>query len=382
MAPANSSNKISVTSRRWTRSAGDRSTVHASPALATLCPFCLSEELTQPPSMAMVVGLCTWRHPKVIQTVASCWSRYTGMTPQIYAMSKEPGLAQKLGEILGTIDQKLLVAWSNPTEISRLNAAVETEDERAVLQEKFIADLDEPKDCCGIADCKPRRVVATYEWSPEKIFSDEEDDGLESTTESVRFWEVAMQNLPDLEDRLWIQSWDKPVLQYCSDFTLDCDDLKKGFTLVFHFMENPYFTNNTLEKSYYNFKSSPNTVESDAMEIKSTEIIWKPGKDVTVERIIKFNEEEEKQPRFSFFRNFFCNLKQGGAFPDQFDEDSVRKMTGMDDREKMMEMLMGTEYELGCSMRNQLVRFAPSTRKGQTSIEAGHCVRAQEAGYT
>merc|ERR1711908_177497 len=93
-------------------------------------------------------------------------------------------------------------------------------------------------------------------------------------------------------------------------------------------------------------------------------------------------ELEQEQPRFSFFRNFFCNLKQGGPFPDQFDEDSVRKMTGMDNREKMMEMFMGNEYELGCSMRDQLVRFAPSTRQGETSIVVErHCVRKQAAGY-
>jgi hypothetical protein len=148
---------------------------------------------------------------------------------------------------------------------------------------------------------------------------------------------------------------------------LDVADLNKGFTLTFHFLENPYFTNNKLEKSYYNFKSLPGAGNSDATEIKSTEIDWKPGRDITVEKV---KDDTEEQPRFSFFRNFFCNLKQGGPFPDQFDEDNVRKMTGMDSREQMMEMLMGMEYDLGCSMHDQLVRFA----------EAGHCVRAQAAG--
>jgi len=169
---------------------------------------------------------------------------------------------------------------------------------------------------------------------------DLDDDGSEKAQEPVCFWEAAMQNLPQIEDRLWIQEWDKRVLQYCRDVTLDGDDLNKGFTLTFHFLENPYFTNCTLEKEYNNFKSSPNTGDSDAMEIKATEIDWKPGKDATVEKV---KGSEEEQPRFSFFRNFFCNLKQGGSFPDQFDEDSVRKMTGMDDRERMMEMLDGVQ---------------------------------------
>jgi len=306
--------------------------------------------------------------------------QYTGMTPQIYAVSKEEGLAQQLGQILGTVDQKALVAWSNPGEISRLNATAETEDERTALQEKFIADLDKPKECCDEPQCFKPRVLKTYTWDRTSKASDEEDnddDGLETTTESLGFWETAMQNFPDLEDRLWVQDWDKPVLQCCSDCTLDVDDLNEGFTLTFHFLENPYFTNNKLEKSYHNFKSSPGTVKSDAMEIQSTEIDWKPGRDVTVEKV---KDSEDEQPRFSFFRNFFCRLKQGGPFPDQFDEDNVRKMTGMDNREQMMEMLMGMEYDLGCALRDQLVPFAASARQGAASTEAGRCVRAQAVG--
>jgi len=295
------------------------------------------------------------------------------MTPQIYAMSKEEDVARKLGEILGSVDQKLLVAWSNPTEMARLNDTAETEEERAALEEKFIADLDNPKGCCD----EPRKVK-TYTWDPSWIV--QEDDGLESALEPVGFWEAAMQSLPELEDKLWIQDWDQPVLQYCSDFTFEADDLSKGFTLTFHFLGNPYFTNSTLEKQYHTFKSSSNTCESGVVEIKSTEIDWKPGKDVTVEKKEGDNrqeseqegnvsEEKEDQPRFSFFRNFFCNLKQGGPFPDQFDEDSVRKTTGMDDREQMMDMLMGIEYELGCSMRDQLVRFAVQWRAGEEAAK-------------
>lgn len=287
--------------------------------------------------------------------------RYTGMTPQIYAMSKEEEVAQKLGEILGTLDQKLLVAWSNPTEMAKLTATAETEDERAALKEKFIADLDKPKDCCDSSG--PSRVIKTYNWASN--MKSIKDDGLKNAHQIMGFWEAAMQNLPELEDKLWIQEWDKLVLQYCSDVTLDGDDFNEGFTLTFHFLENPYFTNRTLEKQYCNFKSLPNTGESDAMEIRSSEIDWKPGKDVTVEKVegdSRQESEEKERPRFSFFRNFFCNLKQGGPFPDQFNEDSVRKMTGMDDREQMMGMLMGIEYELGCSMRDQLVRFAVERR--------------------
>jgi len=57
-------------------------------------------------------------------------------------------------------------------------------------------------------------------------------------------------------------------------------------------------------------------------------------------------------------------------------------MTGMDNREEMMEMLMGMEYDLGCSMRDKLVRFATSTRQGATSAGAAHCARAKARGYT
>jgi ankyrin repeat protein len=138
--------------------------------------------------------------------------QYTGMTPQIYAMSKEEDLAQKLGEILGSLDQKLLVAWSNPSEIAQMNANAETEEERVTLEDKFIADLDEPKGCC---DAPAHRNIKIYTWTKtrkEDEANEKDDDGSES--ESTGFWEAAMQSLPELEDKLWIQKWDKPVMQY------------------------------------------------------------------------------------------------------------------------------------------------------------------------
>eukprot|EP00931_Biecheleriopsis_adriatica_P119171 TRINITY_DN94427_c0_g1_i1.p1 TRINITY_DN94427_c0_g1~~TRINITY_DN94427_c0_g1_i1.p1 ORF type:complete len:435 (+),score=92.68 TRINITY_DN94427_c0_g1_i1:93-1397(+) len=283
---------------------------------------------------------------------------YTGMSPQIYAMSKGEEVAQKLGEILGTVDQKLLVAWSNPTDLARLSATAETEEERAAVTEKFIADLDKPAGCNSCDDdsaARPPRKVKTYDWASSLKL--EEDDHSECTPKLTSFWEAAMQSFPELEDKLWIQEWDKLVLQYCSDITLDGDDLNEGFKLTFHFKENHYFTNSFLQKEYLSFKSPPSMGKSDSTEIKSTEIDWKPDMDVTMEKV-----KGEEQPRFSFFRNFFCNLKHGGLLPAQFDENSVRKMTGMDNHEQMMEMLMGVEYELGCSMRDTLVPFAKRRR--------------------
>merc|ERR1712226_116718 len=94
-----------------------------------------------------------------------------------------------------------------------------------------------------------------------------------------------MKNLPDLEDT--IQEWDEPVLAHLSDVRKSylAEDLNKGFRLTFHFVENPFFTNDVIWKEYHTQEASPYTGEIDTTEIKVSEIDWKPGKNVTVENV-------------------------------------------------------------------------------------------------
>jgi len=202
------------------------------------------------------------------------------------------------------------------------------------------------------------------------------------------FWLKAMQNLPALEDQ--IEEWDLDVLEYCSDVTkgyLDSTDLSKGFKLTFHFVENPYFTNDTLWKEYHTEEGSPYTGEIDTKEIKVNDIDWKPGKDVTVEKVAKKAKgggakknkqkaKEKEEPRDSFFRSVFRNLRRDMPMPSDVNLEEARAM-GMggddsdDDDEAMMGLLMENDYEIGCSIRDQLIPFAVRWYTGEAVQDDG-----------
>eukprot|EP00434_Breviolum_minutum_P001096 symbB.v1.2.000960.t1/scaffold39.1/size394969/4 len=70
------------------------------------------------------------------------------------------------------------------------------------------------------------------------------EDPLTGTPALKGFWVTAMMNHPAFEDD--IESHDIPVLEYLRTIEaedLDKNDSDKGFRVMFHFAENPYFTN-------------------------------------------------------------------------------------------------------------------------------------------
>merc|ERR1712151_1128943 len=100
---------------------------------------------------------------------------------------------------------------------------------------------------------------------------------------------------------------------------LDDKDLHKGFKLSFHFVENPFFANDILWKEYHTEEASPYTGEMNTNLIEVSEIDWKAGKNVTVEKVAKKTKgggakkakqkaKEKQEPRDSFFRNLFRRL--------------------------------------------------------------------------
>jgi len=253
--------------------------------------------------------------------------------------------------------------------------AIEKEYEKAVqeLQKQF-TEKQQP-----FLDARTK-VLSNLEAAGEEA-KDKGTPGL------VGFWKQAMKNLPALEDH--IEEWDEPVLDYCKDITkswLDDTDLAKGFKLSFHFVENPYFTNTEITKEYYVKEENPYTGEMTAKEIKASTIDWKPGKDVTVEKVAKKVKgggakkakqkgKEKEEPRDSFFRGFFRNLKEGGTIPEDINLDEARELVDEDeddDDEHMLELLMENDYEMGCCVRDSLVPFAVRWYTGEACPDDGY----------
>merc|ERR1719277_1566958 len=184
-----------------------------------------------------------------------------------------------------------------------------------------------------------------------------------------------MQNHPAFEDI--IQEWDEPVLEYLQDIEksyVDDTDGDAGFKLVFRFASNPYFTNTELKKEYKTEMANPYCGELEVKEIKCDTIEWLAGKDVTVEKVAKKvkgggakknkqKAKEKEEPRDSFFRSIFRNLRRDMPMPSDVNLEEARAM-GMggddsdDDDEAMMGLLMENDYEIGCSIRDQLIPFA------------------------
>jgi len=197
------------------------------------------------------------------------------------------------------------------------------------------------------------------------------------------FWSQAMTNVTELEDM--IEEWDEPVLEYLKDITkdfLDSNDLSKGFKLMFHFAENPFFENEMLWKEYLIVESSPYTGDHEPTEIKASEIIWREGKDVTVEITKKKvkgggakkkkQAKEKEEPRASFFRSFFKNMKHGMEVPDDIVTDELLELREDDENEdddEIVSMLMENDYEMAMAFRDQLIPFAVRWYTGEARPE-------------
>mmetsp|Transcript_123026 Transcript_123026/g.244868 ORF Transcript_123026/g.244868 Transcript_123026/m.244868 type:complete len:338 (-) Transcript_123026:19-1032(-) len=201
------------------------------------------------------------------------------------------------------------------------------------------------------------------------------------------FWLKAMQNHQAFED--CIQEWDEPVLEYLVDIEkiqLDDDDHSKGFRLLFHFAENPYFTNKEIKKEYHTEETNPYYGDMETKKIVTTEIDWKAGKNVTVEKIAKKvkgggakkakqkeKSKEKEEARPSFFRDFMRNLEAGmKPTPDMIEQAQAMwedDDENEDDFDAVIDLLMENDFEVGCALRDNIIPFAVRWYTGEAAPE-------------
>mmetsp|Transcript_85169 Transcript_85169/g.238564 ORF Transcript_85169/g.238564 Transcript_85169/m.238564 type:complete len:332 (+) Transcript_85169:63-1058(+) len=195
------------------------------------------------------------------------------------------------------------------------------------------------------------------------------------------FWLKALQNHPAFEDS--IQEWDEPVLQYLTDIEkafVDDEDTSKGFKLTFRFAENPYFTNSELVKEYLVEEENPYNGELDCKAVNATEISWKAGKDVTVEKpkvkgggAKKAKQKAKVSARPSFFREFFRSLGPGCELSEDAVEALEESGIGDIDDPLSLQFLMSGDLERGNAIRENIVPFAVRWYTGEAIPEGyGH----------
>lgn len=122
------------------------------------------------------------------------------------------------------------------------------------------------------------------------------------------FWLTVIKLVPQLDHM--VRDYDAPILKHLTDLKARSQtEPVLSFTLEFHFAPNEFFENVVLEKEYF-MKCAPEPNDPfafDGPEIynsKGTEIKWKEGKNVTMQKQEVDGKEIEVKVQ-SFF-NFFA----------------------------------------------------------------------------
>ncbi|KAF7302365.1 NAP-domain-containing protein [Mycena chlorophos] len=177
------------------------------------------------------------------------------------------------------------------------------------------------------------------------------------------FWLTALRNHPGLAEL--ITERDAEALAFLKDITLAYLPKageegefagKPGFTITFHWDENPFFTNSTLTKTYIYQEEVGYSGDFVYDRAVGSEIAWKDDKDLTREWEIKKQRNKntnrtrlvrKSQPTASFF-NFFTppvmpsdeDLESGDVDPEDLEE--------IEDRLEM-------DYQVGEDLKDKII---------------------------
>jgi len=179
-----------------------------------------------------------------------------------------------------------------------------------------------------------------------------------------KFWLTAMKNNASLSEA--ITAPDEGALEYLHDVKyVNLEGEKQGFSVSFHFRENPYFTDSVLTKVYYLVEDELyNDLVFDHAE--GSKINWKAGKNLTV-KIVKKQPKAARggggrgrrggagaartttveEPCESFF-NFFTPPVRPEANDEEEDEED-------DEENAIMDEMLEADFELGCIFKDKLV---------------------------
>eukprot|EP00928_Gymnodinium_smaydae_P097471 TRINITY_DN883_c0_g1_i2.p2 TRINITY_DN883_c0_g1~~TRINITY_DN883_c0_g1_i2.p2 ORF type:complete len:336 (+),score=135.54 TRINITY_DN883_c0_g1_i2:85-1092(+) len=209
-------------------------------------------------------------------------------------------------------------------------------------------------------------------------YAESEKDAKESCTPACPgFWLQALKQLPSTSDE--VEPHDEEVLEYLRDVrckNLDDADEKKGFKIEFEFSENPFFEDTTLWIEVHTKEKNPWCGEITCSKMVSSVIQWKAGKDVTVELVAKkvkgggAKKAKQKgkateEPRDSFFRSLFRNLKIGDPMPEDINVDGL----DIDDDDEFMEEYLENQCQVLAMVKDYLVPHAVRVYSGEAFPE-------------
>ncbi|KAG2485904.1 hypothetical protein HYH03_015348 [Edaphochlamys debaryana] len=177
-----------------------------------------------------------------------------------------------------------------------------------------------------------------------------EDDG-EPDGPIPEFWLNALANHNKIGP--FITERDSEVLKFLEDLRSEVlVGEERGFRLVFHFAENPHFTNKTLEKVYV-LEPEDDVVPK---RFTGTPIAWKGGMDVTVEeqkRRVKGPKGDKSKPAFVVEKvpcDSFFTIFDPPKVPTEEDASSMTE-----EELEEVEDALSNDFEIGFAIKDQVI---------------------------
>ncbi|KAL3091358.1 hypothetical protein niasHS_007151 [Heterodera schachtii] len=197
----------------------------------------------------------------------------------------------------------------------------------------------------------------------EKLEESAPVEGGEPSKGIPGFWFNTLNMYASISDI--IKEYDEPILKYLVDITSEVNKEPTGFSLFFHFAENPYFTNAVLTKHYeVNLDLDPHKPFSyDGPTIVKSQgcgIDWKDGKNVT-QKIVK-----KKQKKGAQAGKYVTKTVTNESFFNFFDPKVTTITEEMDDIE---EQKTNDDFEIGQIIREQLIPRAVLFFTGEAAEE-------------
>jgi len=222
-----------------------------------------------------------------------------------------------------------------------------------------------------IHDKRATVITGSYEPTDEEAHvekDEEEEEGVQKKEASPsdaeikgvpNFWLEVLQNHNFVAQSIFED--DEEALSFLKDIRYSELDGSEGFSLSFHFAENPYFTNTTLIKTYV-MEQDEVFGELEYSHATGTTIEWKAGKNLTVKQTKKKTKAKGKKPARvltveepcdSFF-SFFSPIQppKGDENPEIDEEDAEQ---------------MESDFDIGCIIKDKLIPFAVKWFTGEAA---------------
>ncbi|KAM3138142.1 hypothetical protein pb186bvf_009815 [Paramecium bursaria] len=164
------------------------------------------------------------------------------------------------------------------------------------------------------------------------------------------YWYQALKNSDIIAQE--IKDRDEPILKLLQKVEYTQQEGSENFTLIFHFANNEYFSNQTLKKKFI-LKDGENPVKSEG-----TMIEWNEGKNITRKLIKKkqvnkttgminnTNQEVESESFFNFFKSI--NLE---------DKEIIEKLVQENKIDKYAER-MDIDYDIARMIIDEIIPYS------------------------